>query len=265
MTLDRRTYLMAMAGGLATRVAGPEPGPRPVPRIRAVAFDAFAIFDPRPIQALARAIFPAQGDELIKVWRSRQFEYQWLRALSGRYADFRQTTEEALDFAASSLDIRLAPEHRKRLMGSYLELRAWPDVEPALEELKQDGLRLALLSNATPRILRAGVENSGLRWAFEHVLSTDRLRTYKPDPRAYQMGVDAFGVAREAIAYVAFAGWDAAGAKWFGHTTYWANRTMSREEGLGAAPDGTGRELTGLAAFLRAGVPETSKGGPTSR
>ena len=74
-----------------------------------------------------------------------------------------------------------------------------------------------------------------------------------------------FGLAREAIAYVAFAGWDAAGSKWFGYTTYWANRTMSREEGLSAAPDGTGRELTGLAAFLRAGVPGTSKGGPISR
>lgn len=258
MTLDRRTCLKAMAGGLATEVVSAEATARPGARIRAIAFDAFAVFDPRPIQALARATFPERGDELIKVWRARQFEYQWLRALGGRYADFRQTTEDALDFAARTLGIDLPRARRDRLMGSYLELRAWPDVEPVLKELKREGLRLAFLSNATPEILNAGIANSGLRWAFDQVLSTDRIRTYKPDPRAYQMGVDAFGLAREEIAFVAFAGWDAAGARWFGYPTYWANRTMSAEEGLGAAPDGTGRDLTGLAAFLRARGPGTS-------
>lgn len=258
MTLDRRTCLKAMAGGLATEVVTPEPTARPGARIRAVAFDAFAVFDPRPIQALTRATFPGQGDELIKVWRARQFEYQWLRALGGRYADFRQTTEDALDFAARTLGIDLSREHRGRLMGSYLQLKAWPDVEPALKELKRDGFRLGLLSNATPEILHAATANSGLRWAFDQVLSTDRLKTYKPDPRAYQMGVDAFGMERAEIAYVAFAGWDAAGARWFGYPTYWANRTMAAAEGLGAAPDGTGQDLTGLAAFLRARAPATS-------
>jgi 2-haloacid dehalogenase len=265
MALDRRACLKAMAGSFAAEVINPEPTARSGARIRAVAFDAFAIFDPRPIQALARALFPDRGEELTRVWRARQFEYQWLRALSGRYADFRQTTEDALAFAARTLAIDLTREQRERLMGSYLELKAWPDVEPALKELKRDGFRLALLSNATSEILRAGIENSGLRWAFDQVLSTDRLKTYKPDPRAYQMGVDALGVEREEIAYVAFAGWDAAGSKWFGYPTYWANRTMSPEEGLGAAPDATGRDLTGLAAFLRASVPGISKREPVAR
>src|SRR5262245_48004117 len=39
------------------------------------------------------------------------------------------------------------------------------------------------------------------------------LRTYKPDPRAYRMAVDAFGVRREGIAYFAFAGWVAGGVE----------------------------------------------------
>jgi 2-haloacid dehalogenase len=79
------------------------------------------------------------------------------------------------------------------------------------------------------------------------------------------MGVDALALDRSEIAYVAFAGWDAAGAKWFGYTTYWANRTMSPEECLGAAPDGAGRDLTGLAAFLGARVAGPSKGEPVAR
>ena len=55
---------------------------------------------------------------------------------------------------------------------------------------------------------------------FEQVLSSDRAKTYKPDPRAYQLGVDALQVKREEILFVAFAGWDAAGAKLFGYPTF---------------------------------------------
>ena len=79
-------------------------------------------------------------------------------------------------------------------MAAWLELKAWPDVPPALRELKGRGLRLAFLSDATPVMLDSWVENSGLRGVFDAHLSTDRVRAFKPDPRAYQMGTTAFGV-----------------------------------------------------------------------
>ncbi|MFO0958109.1 MAG: haloacid dehalogenase type II [Isosphaeraceae bacterium] len=220
--------------------------------MKAVAFDAFPILDPRPIFALGEALFPGRGTELAEAWRIRQFEYQWLRALSGRYVDFRQATEEALIFASRSLGLGLNAEKRDRLMTAYLKLKAWPDVERILGTLKAAGLRVAFLSNATPDILAAGIENSGLADFFDHVLSTHPLRTYKPDPRAYQLGVDAFGLARDEIAFVAFAGWDVAGSKWFGYRTYWANRLGSPPEELGVRADGEGRDLGGLLDFILA-------------
>ncbi len=66
-------------------------------------------------------------------------------------------------------------------------------------------------------MLRANIRSAGLDGMFERVLSTDEARTFKPDPRAYQLGVDALKVKREEILFVAFAGWDAAGAKLFGY------------------------------------------------
>ena len=45
-------------------------------------------------------MFPGKGAELSNAWRTRQFEYTWLRTMSGRYADFWHVTEEALIFAA---------------------------------------------------------------------------------------------------------------------------------------------------------------------
>jgi 2-haloacid dehalogenase len=254
MPLRRREFLHRVAGAVATGVLLSTPMPQAPtgPKIKAIAFDAFPIFDPRPVFALAEQLFPGKGAELSNAWRVRQFEYQWLRALSGRYADFWQTTEDALAFAANMLRLDLTPDKRQQLMAAYLELKAWPEVPSALRSLQTAGIRLAFLSNATPQILDAGIKNSGLEGLFEHVLSTDRIKTYKPDPRAYQMALDAFGLKCEDIAFVAFAGWDVAGAKWFGYTTFWVNRLHLPVEELGVAPDAVGGNLDDLVRFVTA-------------
>ena len=220
------------------------------PKIKAIAFDAFPIFDPRPVFARAESLYPGKGAELSDAWRTRQFEYTWLRTAAHRYADFWQVTEDALGFAAQTLKLDLTPEKRTQLMNAYLELKTWPDVLPALRVLKEAGLRLAFLSNFTPRMLAAAIQSSGLEGLFEHVLSTDTLKTYKPDPRAYQMGLDAFRLKREEIVFVAFAGWDAAGAQWFGYPTFWVNRLNSPAEALGNAPDASGSDLNALVRFI---------------
>lgn len=254
MPLNRREFLyLAVAGAAAGVLASARAGRAAEGRkIKAVAFDAFPVFDPRPVFALAEQLFPGKGVELSNAWRTRQFEYQWLRALSQQYADFRQATDDSLVFAADLLKLDLTPEKHKRLMDAYLELKAWPDVAPALASLRSAGLRLALLSNATPKILETGITNSGLGDAFEHVLSTDTLRTYKPDPRAYRMAIDAFGLEKEEILYVAFAGWDAAGARAFGYTTFWVNRSSLPAERLGVSADGAGAGLDDLVRFADA-------------
>ena len=117
--------------------------------------------------------------------------------------------------------------------------------------LTQAGLRLAFLSNMTPKMLDAAISNAGLEGAVEHRLSTDAVQAYKPDPRAYQMGVDAFRLAREQILFAAFGGWDAAGAKGFGYPTFWVNRLGLPVEELGVVPDAVGGSLTDLVTFVQ--------------
>ena len=221
-----------------------------MPAPKAIAFDAFVTFDPRPVFALAEELFPGKGAALSNLWRIRQFEYTWLRVLVGRYADFWQVTEEALIFAAKASAVDLTADKRERLMGAYLQLKAHPDVLPALRTLRAAGVRLAFLSNMTARMLHAAISSAGLDGLFEHVLSTDQVRTYKPDPRAYQLAVDAFGLHREEIVFAAFGGWDAAGAKAFGYPTFWANRLKLPPEELGLAPDVTSDNLADLVKFV---------------
>lgn len=253
MSFTRRDFLSLMTASVAAGVLASTASTQAakLSKIKAIAFDAFPIFDPRPIFVLAEQLFPGKGAELGNAWRTRQFEYQWLRALSGNYADFWQTTEDGLVFAAELLKLDLTPDKQKLLMEAYLHLKAWPDVAPALKALKGAGIRLGFLSNATLKILDSGIKNAGLEAAFDQVLSTDKIKTYKPDPRAYQMAIDAFQLKKEEILFVAFAGWDAAGAKSFGYSTFWVNRLNLPAERLGTSADGTGQNLHDLVSFVK--------------
>jgi 2-haloacid dehalogenase len=258
MTLTRRRFLGASIATAAVAASNAPPAARPSAHdIAAVAFDAFALFDPRPVFQACEAVAPGKGNELASLWRARQFEYQWLRGLGQRYEDFYDATAAALEFAAQSLKLDLAAAAREQLMHGFLELRAWPDVAESLRILRRAGRKLALVSNATPRILTSALRNSGLETALDEVISTDRIRSYKPDPRAYQLCVDVLKLPKERIAFVAFAGWDVAGAKWFGYPTFWNNRQSAPPEILGVKADAEGATLGELLQWLDLPSPAT--------
>jgi 2-haloacid dehalogenase len=247
--LDRRHFVNLTAASL---LAGAGIGSADAAtRIKAVAFDALVIFDLRPIAVLTEDLFPGKGAELVNAWRTRQFEYTWLRTLMGNYTGFWRVTEDALTFTAKLLALDLTPEKQDRLMDAFLRLKAWPDVLPALKGLKDAGIRMAFLSNFSVEMLDANVRSAGLAGLFGEHLSTDRVRAFKPDPRAYRMAIDSFKLKREEIVFAAFGGWDAAGAKRFGYPTFWCNRLNLPVEALGVVPDHVGPSTVDLAEFVK--------------
>ena len=252
MSVNRREFLLLAAGSaLACQslAASAEPASASTSAFKAIAFDGFAIFDPRPVAALAESLFPGKGSILMDAWRARQFEYQWLRAVSHRYADFLQATGESLRFAAQQLHLDMSTNQQQRLISQWSELPVWPDVSEAIAALRKTGLRLAFLSNMTRSMLQDGVKRAQLDAMFEIILSTDQIHTYKPDPRAYQMAETGLKLRREEILFVAFAGWDVAGAKWFGYPTFWLNRLGAAAEELGFEADASGRDMNSLVRF----------------
>jgi 2-haloacid dehalogenase len=216
--------------------------------VKAVVFDGFPIFDMRPVFSLLDELYPAKARELSNLWRVRQFEYMWLRSLSRRYRDFLSVTEDALVYAAKSLNLEISAPDRTRLVEAWLQLKCWPDVPSCLSALRNLGLRIGFLSNMSDRMLETGIRRCGLEHLFDHALSTDRVQVYKPDPRAYHMAIDAFRLHREEIAFVASAGWDAAGARSFGYQTFWINRQNQPAEELGVVDFVTEGNLSDLVA-----------------
>ncbi|MBV1929525.1 MAG: haloacid dehalogenase type II [Gammaproteobacteria bacterium] len=253
--MDRRNFLSLAAGGTALGLTmnpfmNLAMAATAKPEIKAIVFDAFPIFDPRPIFGLVNSLFPEQGGALGKLWFTKIFGYTWLRTVGEHYKDFYAVIEDALIFSAQSLQLDLTPDKQKQLMQVWLKLKVWPDVKPTLQQLQEQNIRLGFLSNMTEEMLRTNAKNSGIEDAFEFYLSTDRAQAFKPDPRAYRMGVDAFGLPKENIAFAAFAGWDASGASWFGYPTVWVNRLDQKAENLGAGALVAGKDMRSLVNFV---------------
>lgn len=220
------------------------------PKIKTILFDGFPIFDPRSVFHLANKLIPEKGSNLVKEWRARQFEYTWLRSMTHTYADFFNVTKEALAYAASAVKQDLSSVQQAQLMEAWYHLSTWPEVPQALKKLKDAGYRLGMLSNFTAEMLQKNTSNNQIDACFDHLISVDKVQTYKPDPRTYALGMSQFHLTKEEILFVPYAGWDAAGAKTYGYQTFWVNGLQLPVEQLGVVPDGVGTNLNDLLNYL---------------
>ena len=225
------------------------PPPQRLQGIRACVFDAYGtLFDFASAAARAADVPEDKRAALTTLWRDKQLQYTWLRSLQNRYADFRQVTGDALDFALETLG--LSPALREPLMELYLGLEPFPEVPEVLRVLRAGGFRTAILSNGSPAILDALVSRAGLVGAFDAVLSVDAVGVFKTHPKAYQYALDSLGLPANAIAFQSSNAWDAFAASDFGMRVVWCNRYGQRRERLPGKPDFEIRTLAELPGLL---------------
>ncbi len=208
--------------------------------IRALVFDAYGtLFDVHSVQARCEDLWPGKGAQLSQLWRAKQLEYTWQRSLMGRYAPFSQVTEEALLFSCEFLGLKIDKKEKLAILNEYRRLALYPDVVPAMA--KFTSRKRAILSNGSLDMLDPLVAQSGLQ--FDAVLSVDELKVYKPVPAVYELAVRTLNTPKEQIAFISSNCWDALGAKSFGFTVYWINRTGAPVDRLGFEPDSIVKSL----------------------
>lgn len=221
----------------------------PLESVRAIVFDAYGtLFDVASAAARHRDLLGARHADLSRIWRQKQLEYTWLRTLMGQHADFRQVTADALDYALEAFS--LPTGLRDGLLDIYLRLDAYPDARPTLERLRERGLGTAILSNGTPAMLAAAIENAKLDALLDPLLSVESVGLFKPVPAVYQLAVDRLGIAATRIGFVSANGWDAAGAAAFGFRTIWINRERLPVDRLPGRPLAQVSQLAGLLTLL---------------
>jgi 2-haloacid dehalogenase len=229
--------------------------PDSLPRlcVDALVFDAYGtLFDVHAVGALADELLPGRGAAVSQLWRTKQLEYTWLASLmacaSVPRPDFAEVTARALDFALAALGLELADASRRRLRDAYLALTPFPDVCGALAALAPRPRWI--LSNGTLGMLEPLVRATGLSAHLDGILSVDAVGIYKPSPRVYRLAVDQLRLPPKRIGFVSSNCWDAIGAKAFGFTAFWINRTGAPVDRHGPPPDRTIASLGDLPGLL---------------
>ena len=224
----------------------------PLRSLRALVFDAYGtLFDVHSVIALCEQLWPGKGAALSHLWRAKQLEYTWQRSLMRRYEDFAMVTEASLRYACAALGLPVDEQRSRSLMSAYLRLSTFPEARDVLAALKASKLRLAILSNGSPAMLRPLVAAAGLGSQIKTILSVDARKIYKPAPAVYQLAVETLRAPKTAIGFVSSNCWDACGAKSFGFRTFWINRNGAPVDELGATPDHVIGSLGDLPALIR--------------
>jgi 2-haloacid dehalogenase len=220
--------------------------------IKACVFDAYGtLFDVSSVARSANEALGTRWEAFSDLWRTKQLQYTWLRGLSGRHADFWQVTGDALDFAMDSLHLG-DQDLRTRLMDGYLGLSAFPEVPEILQQLKDGGMRLAILSNGTPTMLESAARNAGITAMFDAVISVEEVGVYKPHPAVYRLPMDHLGIEGKEICFLSSNSWDAYSAKASGLRVIWCNRFGQADERLPSPPDGVIKDLRPLPGIVLA-------------
>jgi 2-haloacid dehalogenase len=188
------------------------------------------------------------GDASARTAWFGQFQQSWLTAtVVGVYRDFATIGGTALQMVAEMRGVDLSDAARADILGGIRELPPHGDVRPALERLRDAGLRLAALTNSTGQVAETQLRNAGLRDLFEAALSADAAGRLKPAPEPYRMAADALNVEIGEIRLVAAHAWDVAGAMRAGCAAAFVGRPGKVLDPLFERPDVVGPDLLEVA------------------
>ncbi len=166
------------------------------------------------------------------------------------YKDFWEITQDSLDYALELYKLDHDKELKEKLLSLYLELDAYPEVASMFNSIKALGVKTAVLSNGSPKMLNSAINSSLIAPYLDEVLSVDSIKVFKPDPRVYELVLSCFGCTRDEVLFVSSNGWDICGASNFGFKTVWINRDSLPHDKLPFSPDFTGFDLTKVSAIL---------------
>lgn len=194
--------------------------------VKSVVFDAYGtLYDVQSVSSVIHETFPKHSDVITQVWRIKQLEYSWLRSLMGRYEDFWSVTRESLTFTLQQLGLGYEPGLFDQIMDKYLNLDPFPDAEATLELIRS--AKPAILSNGSPEMLEALVENTGFSSLLDAVISVDSRKIFKPSRETYALVEAELGVSPSEVLFVSSNAFDACGAKSFGMRVAWIERVTA--------------------------------------
>jgi 2-haloacid dehalogenase len=176
------------------------------------------------------------------------------QAEQGEFHPYREVLQsvvrgfgERLGFTPTAAQVRSLPE-------SLANWKPFPDTVAALRRL-ETGHKLAILSNVDDDLFVSTAPR--LEVEFDHVITAQQARAYKPSLKIFKLALERIGIAPERVLHVGQSIYhDVIPAQSLGLATVWVNRPSPRS-GIGAVKAASGRpdlEVPSLAALATAAL-----------
>ena len=194
-----------------------------IENIKACIFDAYStLFDVNSAASKCKKKLGNRWESFANAWRTTQLEYTWLRSLMKKHKNFWEITEDSLDHTMETFKIK--KEMKNELLDLYKKLSPYPEVKKCLDGLKEKNIKIAILSNGTPDLLKILVESNNIQNYFDDIFSVESVEIYKPDPRVYEIPIKKYNCKPEHICFMSSNTWDVSGGGVFGYNAIWVNR-----------------------------------------
>jgi 2-haloacid dehalogenase len=214
----------------------------------AVAFDVLeTLLDLQPLHDRFAEI--GQPTHLVQPWFLRFQRDCMALTLSGDVAEFYAAARQALRTETGQ---RVAEDQIDHVLEAFGSLPAHPDAAPAMRRLAAAGIRIGCLTVGHPDTTTQFLKHAGLAEHVDHVVTTQRVGTWKPAAAVYHVTAKALGVPTHRLALVAVHAWDCHGAKRAGCLAGWCARLEGAYGDVFTPSDVTGDDLEQVAEGLLA-------------
>jgi len=170
-------------------------------------------------------------------------------AEAGEFRTYREVLQAVVRGFGERLGFRPTPAEMRYLPDSLAHWEPFGDTVDSLRKLK-NRYRLAIISNVDDDLFAATAAKLGV--AFDHIITAQQARAYKPSLAIFRLAKQRIGVAPENWLHIGQSVYhDVVPAKSLGLSTAWVNRPSPRA-GIGAVKAALGTpdlEISSLKAL----------------
>ena len=133
------------------------------------------------------------------------FRVMRFQAVLEPYRGYREVLRSSLQAAIRLHGIPHSPSDGDALVAAVPAFGPFPEVPGALRALKSPGYGIAIISNPDDDLITQNVARIGV--GFDHVITAQQARAYKPDRQAFEYAYAVMDIAPARVTHVA-QGWE---------------------------------------------------------
>lgn len=191
-----------------------------------LAFDVYGtLIDTQGVVSALQNIVGIKADDFSRSWRDKQLEYTFRRGLMQNYENLSVCISNALDYTCDQYQIVLSTEQKFELLEIYRTLPVFKDVKQVLLSLATASFKLYAFSNGTTEAVDRLLSNAGIKNCFINVISTDAIKTFKPNPSVYHYFLKSSGANLNNAWLISSNPFDVIGAVSAGMKAIWLKRS----------------------------------------